>query len=90
MRLAEIYGVQRLSFLEHHLGHELEPKWLRRVSRLKTKGWKEFCKAERDEIKAIRAEIAKVSKESGLTISEFKRIVSTVQTGEREAGRAKK
>ena len=90
LRLAESYGVQRLSFLEHHLGHELEPKWLRRVSRLKTEGWKDFCKAERDEIKTIRAEIAKVSKESGLTIGEFKRIVSTVQTGEREAGRAKK
>ena len=61
-----------------------------RVSRLKAKGWKDFCKAERDEIKTIRAEIAKVSKESGLTTGEFKRIVSTVQTGEREAGRAKK
>ena len=90
LRLAESYGVQRLSFLEHHIGNELDPNWLRRVSRLKAKGWKDFCKAERDEIKTIRAEIAKVSKESGLTTGEFKRIVSTVQTGEREAGRAKK
>ena len=90
LRLAESYSVQRMSFLEHHIGNELDPNWLRRVSRLKAKGWKEFSKAERDEIKTIRAEIANVSKESGLTIREFKRIVATVQTGEREAGRAKK
>ncbi len=59
LRLAESYSVQRVSFLEHHIGNELDPGWLRRVSRLKAKGWKDFCKAERDEIKTIRAEIAR-------------------------------
>jgi len=90
LRLAERFGVSRQSFLEHHISHELEPNWLRRVSRLKAKGWKEFSKAEKEQVKNIRNDIAVVSASSGLTIGEFKRVVATVQSGEREASRAKK
>jgi RNA polymerase primary sigma factor len=90
LRLAERFSVSRQSFLEHHIGHELEPNWLRRVSRLKAKGWKEFSKAEKEQVKNIRNDIAVVSASSGLTIREFKRVVATVQSGEREASRAKK
>ena len=39
LRLAESYGVAREEYLKHYFGHELEPGWMRRVSRLKGKGW---------------------------------------------------
>ena len=42
-----------------------------------------------DEIKEIRKEIYKIADETGLPISEFRRIVNTVKTGEREASKAK-
>ncbi|MEK9947072.1 MAG: RNA polymerase sigma factor RpoD [Alphaproteobacteria bacterium] len=88
--MAEACAVERESFLEQHTGNELDPNWLRRVSRLKQKGWSEFTKEYRDEIKSIRAHFAEVSQLVGLDIAEFKRIVHRVQKGERAAARAKK
>ena len=89
-RLASKHKITRGSFLKHYLGSELEVNWTRRVSRLKEKGWKEFVKARRDEVKEIRHNIAEIAMIASLDIPEFRRIVSAVQKGEREAGRAKK
>jgi RNA polymerase primary sigma factor len=54
------------------------------------KGWKEFVQEHRDDIKEVRAEIQTLANETGLDIGEFRRIVRTVQKGEREARIAKK
>ena len=90
MRLADSYGVARTDFLTEYQDNELDPNWLRRVGRLKRKGWEKFVKAERDTIKDLRKEIQSLATETGLEISEFRRIVQIVQKGEREARIAKK
>ena len=90
LRLAEAHRIPRESFLKQHVGNELDPNWLRRVRRLKEKGWAEFGKEEGDEIKDIRQRIVEVSEIVNLDVTEFRRIVNTVQKGEREAARAKK
>ena len=90
LRLAESYKIPREDFLKHYQAHELDPNWLRRVSRLKGKGWAKFARDQVREIKAIRADIASVATETGLPIGEYKRICATVREGEREAGVAKK
>ena len=88
--MAEACAVERESFMEQHTGNELDPNWLRRVSRLKQKGWAEYTKEYRDQIKPIRLHFAEVSQSVGLDIADFKRIVHRVQKGERAAARAKK
>jgi RNA polymerase primary sigma factor len=90
LRLAERYKVSRESFLQKYLGAELDPKWIQRVGRLKERGWAQFVAKERDHVRDIRGEIAKVASEIGLPVSEYRRIVFTVQKGEREARQAKK
>ena len=90
LRLAERYRIARKEFLDHYLGHELDSRWLRNISRLTGKGWKEFGRTERDTIRNLREQIAAVSHETGLQIAEFRRIVQIVQKGEREARIAKK
>ncbi|MHA1518519.1 MAG: RNA polymerase sigma factor RpoD [Alphaproteobacteria bacterium] len=90
LRLAEGYGVPRDDFLGEYQGNELDPNWLRRVGRLKKKGWADFIRDERGIVKELRAEIHQLAAETGLEISEFRRIVSIVQKGEREARQAKK
>ena len=89
-RLASKHKITREGFLKQYMGNELETNWPRRVSRLKEKGWKDFVKTRREEIKEIRYGIAEISMITSLDVSEFRRIVSAVQKGEREAGRAKK
>ena len=90
LRLAEGYAVSRASFLKHHVGRELDPRWLARVRRLKEAGWAEFARNEGPQIKDIRSEIAEVSRLASLDVGEFRRIVETVQRGERDAAQAKK
>jgi RNA polymerase primary sigma factor len=90
LRLAESYGVPRDDFLGEYQGNELDPNWLRRVGRLKKRGWADFIRDERGMVKEIRSEIHRLAAETGLEISEFRRIVHIVQKGEREARQAKK
>jgi RNA polymerase primary sigma factor len=90
MRMSVKCGVKREDFLNRHFGHEMDPHWLNAVSRVKAKGWKEFAKKHKNEIKELRGEIANIAAEARMPMSEFRRIVQTVQQGEREAGRAKK
>jgi RNA polymerase primary sigma factor len=60
------------------------------VKRLHGKGWGTLINKYGTEVKVQRGEIAKIFAQPGLPPSEFRRVVSTVQRGEREAGRAKK
>ena len=90
LRLAQNSGVTREEFLNRYYGAELDPKWLARIARLTAKGWKKFVTKHKDEVRDIRNEIAHIAEQTGLPIGDFRRIVNTVQKGEREAGRAKK
>jgi RNA polymerase primary sigma factor len=90
VRLADSYGVNRQEFLHEYLGNELDPEWLERVSALDGRGWKNFTTKGENQIIEIRDEIGQLSQETGLTVSDFRRIVQTVQKGEREARIAKK
>ncbi|QND47720.1 RNA polymerase sigma factor RpoD [Rhizobium lusitanum] len=90
LRLAESYGVKRDSFLEQYQGAELDPNWMKSIGNLAARGWKEFAKSENTTIRDIRQEIQNLATETGISISEFRRIVHMVQKGEREARIAKK
>ena len=90
MRIAEGHRVSREDFLKNYQNSELDPKWLLRVSKLTTRGWKEFVGADKIAIKEIRSEIQSLATETGLEIQEFRKLVQMVQKGEREARQAKK
>ena len=90
MRLAELHRVGREDFLKIYQNSELDPKWLLRVSKLGTRGWKDFVAKDKTQIKEIRAEIQALATETGLEIQEFRKLVQMVQKGEREARQAKK
>jgi RNA polymerase primary sigma factor len=90
LKLAEKSGVKRASFLDHYNGRELDPDWLGAVGKLKEKGWKDFVEKHKVEIESFRKDIGKIAVETGMDISEFKRVVFAVSKGERDAGRAKK
>ncbi len=90
LRIAVESGVKREEFMKEYFGHEIDPKWQSRVAKLTGKGWAKFTSKHDDDIKRMRAEIALTQEEAGLPIPEFRRIVTTVQKGERESNRAKK
>jgi RNA polymerase primary sigma factor len=90
MRLSESYGVTRDDFIKNYMGSELDPRWLNRISKLSAKGWKNLVAKEKDRIKEIRSLVHELAGQTGVEISEFRKIVQMVQKGEREARQAKK
>jgi RNA polymerase primary sigma factor len=91
MRLADNYGVPRQQFIDEYFGNELDQGWLDRMAGLPGRNrWAPFIRNDRKNIEAIREEIRTLAEETGLEITEFRRIVKAVQKGEREARQAKK
>ncbi|WP_349357749.1 RNA polymerase sigma factor RpoD [Stappia sp.] len=90
LRLADSHGVDRTDFLKQYQGNELDPNWIRKVANLSSRGWKSFVADEKDAIRELRQDIQALASETGLETAEFRRIVSMVQKGEREARIAKK
>ena len=90
LRLAESYGVKRDDFLKTYSGSELDPNWLASVSNLTSRGWKEFTKNEKEQVRTLRSDIQTIAQETAIPVLEFRKIVNQVQKGEREAAIAKK
>ncbi|QQQ18140.1 RNA polymerase sigma factor RpoD [Brevundimonas vitis] len=89
LRLADSYGISRPEFLKAYFGAELDPTWSERIKELGVR-WTKFSDNETGQIAQIRADVAAVATEAGLPIDDYRRIVQTVQKGEREARQAKK
>jgi len=89
MRLADGNGVPRVEFLHSYLGSELNPNWLEDMAGT-SEAWERFAKREKITIEKLRAEIGSLAQITGVPVDEFRRIVQTVQKGEREARQAKK
>ncbi|MBY9066674.1 RNA polymerase sigma factor RpoD [Hyphomonas sp. WL0036] len=89
MRLADAHGVPRKEFLQAYIGSELEPDWAERVREISPK-WKRLVDGKGEEVQVVRDEIGEIAQEIGIPIDDFRRIVQTVQKGEREARIAKK
>jgi RNA polymerase primary sigma factor len=89
MRLADGYGISRPEFLKAYFGSELDPDWTERV---KVNGvrWTKFMENDAAQVGDIRHDVASLATETGVPIDDYRRIVQTVQKGEREARQAKK
>ncbi len=90
LRYALSCKIKREDFLEVYQKSELDPNWLDKPALKKDKHWAAFIEKYHDEITDIRENIAKMAKECGLPISEYRKMVDTIKKGEREAERAKK
>ena len=89
LRLADSYGISRGEFLKAYFGSEMDPAWATKVPQLGVR-WTKFVENDQGQIGDIRQEIAALATESGVPIDDYRRIVQTVQKGEREARQAKK
>lgn len=90
MRLALQAGVSRDDFLKTYLTHETDSDWMEKLQARLEKGWKTFLDKYALEAIEIREKIAHIAVEAGLSLKEFKRIVTAVQKGDRQSTRAKK
>ena len=90
VKLADQARINRREFIEAYRDRELDPAWLGDISNKTGRGWSALIERSKPKIEELREEMAQVGQYIGLDISEFRRIVSQVQKGEKEARQAKK
>ncbi len=88
LRLAMDNKISREEFLKYYVGNEINPKF---ESFLKENQiWKSFFKKYKKDFTEIKDRLVEFSKKIGLSVGEFKKLVSRIQKGERESRIAKK
>ncbi|MDG1416610.1 MAG: RNA polymerase sigma factor RpoD, partial [Maricaulis sp.] len=89
LRMADAHGVPRASFMDSYFGNELNPTWPNSMEG-SSKAWDRFIERELTDANKIRDDIAELTQRAGVPIEDLRRIVRSVQKGEREARVAKK
>ena len=90
VKLADQARINRREFIEAYRGYELDPNWLDRMAEKHGRGWQMFIERSLSKVEDLRNDMEQVGQYVGLDISEFRRLVSQVQKGEKEARQAKK
>jgi len=88
MRLALDNKISREEFLKYYIGNEINPKFETFLN--ENPIWKNFFKKYKKDFGEIRDRLVEFSKKIGLSVGEFKKLVSRIQKGERESRLAKK
>ena len=89
LRLAEKYNISRLDFLNEYMGSVIDINWVEKIVK-KSIVWTNFINNESSTVTRIIQELKQMEEEISLPIAEFKKLVNTIQKGERQASRAKK
>ena len=89
LRMADAHGVPRAQFMDSYFGNELNPEWPGSMAST-SKAWARFIDREATDAGKIRDDLADLTQRAGVPIEDLRRIVRTVQKGEREARVAKK
>ena len=88
MRLAMDQKIPRNEFIKFYIGNEINPN-LKKFLDTNTM-WKQFFSKNKDEFKNIRERLIEISHKLGISVTDYKKLVSRVQKGEKESRIAKK
>jgi RNA polymerase primary sigma factor len=88
MRLALDHKISRNEFIKFYIGNEINPNLKKFLDTNPT--WKQFFAKNKDEFKNIRERLIEISYKLGTSVTDFKKLVSRVQKGEKESRIAKK
>ncbi len=88
LRLAMDYKIPRNEFIKFYVGNEINPNLKRFLDTNNV--WKQFFTKNKDEFKNIRERLIEISHKLGISVTDFKKLVSRVQKGEKESRIAKK
>tara|TARA_Y100001970_G_scaffold88642_1_gene111851 strand:+ start:2591 stop:4441 length:1851 start_codon:yes stop_codon:yes gene_type:complete len=88
LRLALNNKINRDEFIKFYVGNEINPNL---KSFLNTNDvWKSFLNKHKDEFKNIRERLVEISNKLGISVTDYKKLVSRIQKGEKESRIAKK
>ncbi len=88
LRLAINHNIPRSEFIKFYIGNEINPNL---KSFLDTNPeWKKFFQKNKEDFKNIRERLVEISQKLEISVTDFKKLVSRIQKGEKESRIAKK
>ena len=88
LRLAMNDQIPRNEFIKFYVGNEINPNLKKFLDTNIT--WKKFFQKNKDEFKDIRERLIEISNRLGISVTDYKKLVSRIQKGEKESRIAKK
>ena len=88
LRLAMDQSISRNEFIKFYVGNEINPNLKKFLDTNET--WKKFFMKNKEDFKNIRQRLIEISHKLGMSVTDFKKLVSRVQKGEKESRIAKK
>ncbi len=88
LRLALESKISRDEFIKFYIGNEINPNLKDFLD--SNHDWKKFFQKNKSEFKNIRDRLIEISHKLGISVTEYKKLVSRVQKGEKESRIAKK
>ena len=88
LRLAIESKISRDEFIKFYIGNEINPNLKEFLDTNEI--WKKFFQKNKNEFKNIRDRLVEISNKLGISVTEYKKLVSRVQKGEKESRIAKK
>ncbi len=88
LRLAMDQKIPRNEFIKFYIGNEINPNLKKFLDTNSV--WKQFFNKNKEEFKNIRERLVEISNKLGISVTDFKKMVSRIQKGEKESRVAKK
>tara|TARA_B100001057_G_scaffold89395_1_gene85620 strand:- start:1998 stop:3824 length:1827 start_codon:yes stop_codon:yes gene_type:complete len=88
LRLAMDHKIPRNEFIKFYIGNEINPNLKKFLDTNET--WKKFFSNNKEQFKNIRERLVEISHKLGMSVTDFKKLVSRIQKGEKESRIAKK
>ena len=88
LRLAMDQKIPRNEFIKFYIGNEINPNLKKFLDTNSL--WKQFFSKNKEDFKNIRERLIEISHKLGMSVTDFKKLVSRVQKGEKESRIAKK
>ena len=87
-RLVQAHQIPRSEFIKFYVGNEISPNLKKYL--IEDKKWKSFFEKNKNEFSNIKDRLVELSKKLGISVGDYKKIVSRIQKGEKESRLAKK
>ena len=88
LRLAIQSDISRDEFIKFYVGNEINPNLKKFLDT--NPAWSKFFQKNKDHFKNTREKLVEISNKLGFSVTDFKKLVSRVQKGEKESRLAKK
>ena len=88
LRLAIDNQISRNEFIKYYVGNEINPNFKKFLET--NVSWKQFFNKNKENFKDIRERLIEISHKLGMSVTDYKKLVSRIQKGEKESRIAKK